>query len=75
MNAAHTHHHGAHAHDSSFKAANAASDTVSKANDTPNHRQESKRSGTYNEQEDRLFVFPPENFRKSDRVIRVLMSR
>jgi hypothetical protein len=70
------HHHGAHAHDSSFKAANAASDTVSKANDTTNHRQESKRSnGTYNEQEDRLFVFPPENFRKSDREIRVLMSR
>jgi hypothetical protein len=29
----------------------------------------------YNESEDRLFVFPPAEIRKSDRMIRVLMSR
>jgi hypothetical protein len=29
----------------------------------------------YNEDEDRLFIFPPTSYRKSDRQLRVLMSR
>ncbi len=76
MKAAH-HSHAAHAQQSSSKTLVANETGNGSTNSTTTHAPHDPKQNKvkYNGDEDRLFVIPPLELRKSDREIRVLMSR
>jgi hypothetical protein len=59
-------------HDSILRA---SSVVVVRESDSVQDAANENANDQYNEHEDRLFMFPPPNFRKRDRQLRVLMSR